>query len=140
MAPQQCWQLLALVAYKLKPVKLLGPCKRTQHCWPTTSNNVGSCWHLLRPFAWVFTNISGIFCHFNYEHICHARQREEAKATAANYSLSLALSKLFISIGLSVAVLDRYLPGSTDDISRDELLNDTSIWAFNIVKFYCFLL
>ena len=44
--------MLALVAYSLKPVKLLGPCKRTQHCWPTTPNNVGSCWHLLRPFAW----------------------------------------------------------------------------------------
>ena len=36
----------------LKPVKRLGPCKRTQHCWPTTRNNVGSCWHLLRLFAW----------------------------------------------------------------------------------------
>ena len=54
MEPQQCWHLLALVAYSLKPVKLLGPCKRTQHCWPTTPNNVGSCWHLLRPFAWAF--------------------------------------------------------------------------------------
>ena len=41
--------------YSLKPVKLLGPCKRTQHCWSTTPNNVGSCWHLLRPFAWAFT-------------------------------------------------------------------------------------
>ena len=38
--------MLALVAYSLKPVKLLGPYKRTQHCWPTTPNNVGSCWHL----------------------------------------------------------------------------------------------
>ena len=52
MEPQQCWHLLALVAYSLKPVKLLGPCKRTQHCWLTTPNNVGSCWHLLGPFAW----------------------------------------------------------------------------------------
>ena len=26
----------------LKPVKLLGPCKRTQHCWPTTPNIVGA--------------------------------------------------------------------------------------------------
>ena len=47
--------MLALVAYSLKPVKLLGPCKRTQHCRQTTPNNVGSCWHLLRPFAWAFT-------------------------------------------------------------------------------------
>ena len=32
MEPQQCRHLLALtVAYSLKPVKLLGPCKRTQH-------------------------------------------------------------------------------------------------------------
>ena len=40
--------------YSLKPVKLLGPCKRTQHCWPTIPNNVESCWALvkLRPFAW----------------------------------------------------------------------------------------
>ena len=45
--------MLALVAYSLKPVKPLGPCKRTQHCWPATPNNVGICWHLLRPlFAW----------------------------------------------------------------------------------------
>ena len=54
METQQCWHLLALVAYSLKPVKLLGPCKRTQHCWPTTPNNIGSCWHLLGPFAWAF--------------------------------------------------------------------------------------
>ena len=54
MEPQQCWHLLVLVAYSLKPVKLLGPCKRTQHCWPTTPNIVGSCWYLLRPFAWAF--------------------------------------------------------------------------------------
>ena len=46
--------MLAHVAHSLKPVKLLGPCKRTQHCWPTTPNNVGSCWHLLCPFAWAF--------------------------------------------------------------------------------------
>ena len=36
--------MLALVGYSLKPVKLLGPCKRTQHCWPTTPNNVECCW------------------------------------------------------------------------------------------------
>ena len=29
--------MLALVAYSLKSVKLLGPCKRTQHCWPKTA-------------------------------------------------------------------------------------------------------
>ena len=27
----------------LKPVKLLGPYKRTQQCWPTTLNNVVTC-------------------------------------------------------------------------------------------------
>ena len=36
MEPQQCWHLLALVVYSLKPVKLLSPCKRTQQCWPKT--------------------------------------------------------------------------------------------------------
>ena len=30
--------MLALIAHSLKPVKLFGPCKRTQHCWP--------CWEL----------------------------------------------------------------------------------------------
>ena len=35
--------MLALVAYSLKPVKLLGPCKRAQHCWPTTRSNVVTC-------------------------------------------------------------------------------------------------
>ena len=48
----QCWHLLALVAYSLKPVKLLGPCKRTQYCWPKTPNNTQQCCDLLRPFAW----------------------------------------------------------------------------------------
>ena len=37
MEPQQCWHLSALVAYSLKPVKLLGPCKRTQH-WLLATN------------------------------------------------------------------------------------------------------
>ena len=44
MEPQQCLQLLALVAYILKPVKLLGPCKRTQTLW---TNNTQQCWELL---------------------------------------------------------------------------------------------
>ena len=38
-----CWMLLRVVAQSLKPVKLLAPCKRTQHCWLTTPNIVGSC-------------------------------------------------------------------------------------------------
>ena len=49
--------MLALVACSLKLVKLLGLYKRMQHCWPTTPNNVGSCWHLLHPFAWAFTQL-----------------------------------------------------------------------------------
>ena len=44
--------MLALVAYSLKPVNLLGPCKRTQQV-PTTADIVGCCWPtMLRPFAW----------------------------------------------------------------------------------------
>ena len=34
-----CWHLLR----SLKPVKLLGPCKRTEHCWPQTLNNTQQC-------------------------------------------------------------------------------------------------
>ena len=87
-------------------------------------------WHILP-----LTNVSGIFCHlqthlaffatYMYErilhfllHICHARQREEVKAMAANYSLTLVLSMLFISIGLSVAIG----LSITDNISCDELI------------------
>ena len=44
MKLQQCWHLLVLVAYSLKPVKLLGQCK---HCrrlkTPSTRNNVATC-------------------------------------------------------------------------------------------------
>ena len=47
--------MLALVVYSLKPVKLLGPCKRTQHCWPKTPNNTQKCCDLLSPFARAFT-------------------------------------------------------------------------------------
>ena len=32
-----------------------GPCKRTQHCWPTTRNIVGP--NMLRPFAWNHNNV-----------------------------------------------------------------------------------
>ena len=46
--------MLALVAYSLKSVKLLGPCKRTQHCWPKNPNNTQQCCDSLRPFAWAF--------------------------------------------------------------------------------------
>ena len=35
--------VLALVACSLRPVKLLGQCKRTQRCWPTTRNKVVTC-------------------------------------------------------------------------------------------------
>ena len=35
--------MLAFVAYSLKPVKLLGPYKRTKHCWPTKRDNVVTC-------------------------------------------------------------------------------------------------
>ena len=45
--------MLALVAYSLKPVKHLGPCKRMQHCWPITPNNTQQCCDLLHLFAWV---------------------------------------------------------------------------------------
>ena len=47
--------MLVLVAYSLKPVKFLGPCKRTQHCWPATRNIVGP--NMLRPFAWNHNNV-----------------------------------------------------------------------------------
>ena len=64
---QHCWAqrvasicigtttVLALVVYSLKPVKLLSPCKRTQHCWPRTPNNTQQCCDLLRPFAWALS-------------------------------------------------------------------------------------
>ena len=38
-----CCILLDVVAQSLKPIILLAPCKRTQHCWLTTLNIVGSC-------------------------------------------------------------------------------------------------
>ena len=47
---------------------------------------------------------------------------------------------LFISIGLSVAVLDSYLPGSTDDISCDELIERYFHLGFEHSEIYCFLL
>ena len=37
-----CWHLLG-IRYSLKPAKFLDSYKRTQHCWPTTRNNVGTC-------------------------------------------------------------------------------------------------
>ena len=56
--PQQFWHLLALFAYSFKSVKLLGPCKRTKHCWPKASNNTQQCCDLLRPFAWALKIIT----------------------------------------------------------------------------------
>ena len=55
--------MFALVAYSLKPVKLLGTYKRTQHGWPTTHNVVTCCvrlhelWQNLLPLiAWTTNN------------------------------------------------------------------------------------
>ena len=42
---QQCYHLLALVAYSVKPVKLLDWCKRTKHGWPKTPNNMQQCYN-----------------------------------------------------------------------------------------------
>ena len=36
--------MFALVVSSLRPVKLLGPCKWTQHCCPKTPNNTQQCW------------------------------------------------------------------------------------------------
>ena len=52
-----CWTLLRVVAQSLKPVELFAPCKRTEHCWLSTPNIVGSCCarlHVaLRYFLWL---------------------------------------------------------------------------------------
>ena len=36
-------------ARTMEPLGIKAPCKRTQHCWPTTPNIVGC--YMLRPFA-----------------------------------------------------------------------------------------
>ena len=41
MEPQQWWHLLALVAYSLKPVKVLDPRKPTQHSWALLNSETG---------------------------------------------------------------------------------------------------
>ena len=45
-----CCMLLRVIGESLKPVKLLAPCKRTQHCWK-----------LLRPFARRFKFLCFVF-------------------------------------------------------------------------------
>ena len=62
MELQKCWHLLALVSYSLKPVKLFGPCKRTQQCLPKTPNNTQQYCDLLRPFAWALKFCNTIYC------------------------------------------------------------------------------
>ena len=46
-----CYVLIRLSKANVNyfPLKCKAPCKRTQHCWPTTPNIVGC--YLLRPFA-----------------------------------------------------------------------------------------
>ena len=62
MELQKCWHLLALVSYSLKPVKLLGPCKRTQQCLPKIPNNTQQNCDLLRPFAGALKFCNTIYC------------------------------------------------------------------------------
>ena len=38
------------ISIELESSKLLGPCKRTQYCWPKIPNNTQQCCDLLRPF------------------------------------------------------------------------------------------
>ena len=60
MEPQQCWHLLVLVVYSLKPVKLLGPANGRNIVGqkpPTTRNNVVTCCVRLHgPYVRVYTN------------------------------------------------------------------------------------
>ena len=64
-----CCMLLDVVAQSLKPVKLLPSCKRTQHCWLTTPNIVGSCCARLHvALRFVAKNASveiNLNCHFS---------------------------------------------------------------------------
>ena len=66
---QHCCMLLDVVAQSLKPVKLLPSCKRTQHCWLTTPNTVGSCCARLHvALTFVAKNASveiNLNCHFS---------------------------------------------------------------------------
>ena len=88
--------MLAFVAYSLKPVKLLGPCERTQHCWPTTPNNVGSCWHLLRPFAWASRGKNRAFNHlllisddFKYRYLRFTNHRSHSLTSVKRKAILL---------------------------------------------------
>ena len=55
--------LLDVAALSLIPVKLLTPCKRAQHCWPTTPNIVGSYWVCLHvAYLLLKTKDSKDFC------------------------------------------------------------------------------
>ena len=51
MEPQQCWHLLVLVAYSLKPLKLLGPANGRNIVGQKTPQNTQQCCDLLHPFA-----------------------------------------------------------------------------------------
>ena len=68
---QHCWMLhvASVCPPCLKPVKLLPSCKRTQHCWPTTPNVVGSCCARLHvALTFVAKNASvevNLDCHFS---------------------------------------------------------------------------
>ena len=65
-----CCMLLDVVAQSLKLVKLLAPCKRVQHCWPTSPSVVGSCcvrlhvtWNSSNTvFKWRFCSRRPHFC------------------------------------------------------------------------------
>ena len=46
-------------------IELIAPCKRTQHCWPTTPNIVGC--YMLRPFAHPVACCSMLCCCAKFE-------------------------------------------------------------------------
>ena len=65
-----CWMLLHVVVQSLKPVKLLAPCKRVQHCW-----------EMLRPFVLSLTPENCFFQMSSYPcaYVCITYKKTKGK-------------------------------------------------------------
>ena len=92
-----CWMLLRVVAQSLKPVKLLAPCKRTQHCWLTTPNIVGNCCARLLLALTNRIRISGRRFSPAENNVCEPERQNDfcdVELFLANHSLALKIKEL----------------------------------------------
>ena len=106
--PVACSLLHVVGTYTVqKPVKLLAPCKWTQHCWLITPNIVGSCYIPLHIALSVNCGVTKAYTQLCSGELCTLRQKEsyrESDSFALNQKDILVFLKSLFGTKRTVSV------------------------------------